>query len=173
MILTGDIGGTKTRLALWENKKLCKEERYASKKYPDLFTIIQDFLQKETVSLQAACFGIAGPVKDQVSHVTNLPWVVDAKSLSKKLQLPHVYLLNDLEANAYGIEFIPSNETIVFQEGEKNEGNRALIAAGTGLGEAGLYWDGKMYKPFACEGGHTDFGPRNEIEIDLLLFLRK
>jgi glucokinase len=120
-----------------------------------------------------ACFGVAGPVRDGVCKTTNLPWVIDANQLSKALQIPDIYLLNDLEANAYGIKMLKPEELYLLHRGKEQRGNQALIAAGTGLGEAGLYWNGKKHCPFACEGGHSDFAPRNAIEIELLNYLMK
>jgi glucokinase len=121
-----------------------------------------------------ACFGVAGPVKDGRSRITNLPWIIDARALAENLGVPTVELINDIEANAYGIGVLGPNDFAVLNKGNRAaEGNAAIIAAGTGLGEAGMYWDGRHHHPFACEGGHTDFGPRNETEVNLLRFLQK
>jgi glucokinase len=122
-----------------------------------------------------ACFGVAGPVRDGVVQVTNLPWTVEAASLRLQLNLNKVFLLNDLEANAYGIETLLPDELVSInpRADHRQEGNRALIAAGTGLGEAGLYWDGKRHQPFATEGGHASFAPNDSIGDELLVFLRK
>jgi len=176
MLLVADVGGTKTRIALFNRKKPLKcidEKSYSSKAFKALSDIIEDFLKPQSKKIEGACFGIAGPVKKNSVQATNLPWVVDAKDLSKKLNLPQVYLINDLEANAWGIQSLNEKDFFVLNEGEHHPGNAALISAGTGLGEAGLYWNGKCHVPFACEGGHTDFGPRNELEVELYLYLRK
>jgi len=176
MLLVADVGGTKTRIALFDRKKplnCIDEKSYSSKAFKALSDIIEDFLTHQSKKISGACFGIAGPVKKNRVQATNLPWVVDAKDLSKKLKLSNVYLINDLEANAWGIQSLTEKDFFLLNAGEHHPGNAALISAGTGLGEAGLYWDGKRLLPFACEGGHTDFGPRNDLEVELLLYLQK
>lgn len=161
MILAGDIGGTKTHLALYESSgklKSIHEEKYLSGKYQSLEQIVAEYVASQRVKVEKACFGIAGPIRDGRCQATNLPWVVESKELAKELKTSSVWLINDLEANAWGIRCLDENEFVVLNEGEKgNRGNGALISAGTGLGEAGLYWDGTAYHPFGCEGGHADF----------------
>jgi glucokinase len=118
--------------------------------------------------------GVAGPVRGGRSKISNLPWIIDSRELAKQLKLNSVGLLNDLEAYAYGIDALESKDFVSLSEGaEDAEGNRAVISARTGLGMAGLYWDGFRHHPFACEGGHADFAPRNDIEIELLVYLQK
>lgn len=174
MILAGDIGGTHTRLALFEKEKMIVEKKFDSKKYPGLQQIIEQFLRETKGEIEKACFGVAGPVRSGVCKATNLPWVIDSHELSRNLSIPVVRLLNDLEANAYGIRMLKKEELFLLHQGQPNQqGNQALISAGTGLGEAGMYWDGTEHRPFACEGGHSDFAPRDEIECELLLFLKK
>ncbi|MBI5272933.1 MAG: glucokinase [Chlamydiia bacterium] len=173
MFLAGDIGGTHTRLALFERGKKVSEKKYLSGAYQGLEEVVQGFLREEKQEIKTACFGIAGPVRNGICKATNLPWIVDAASLRRILQIP-VRLLNDLEANAYGLRRLKQEELYLLHKGISGQvGNQALIAAGTGLGEAGLFWDGKEHKPFACEGGHTDFAPRSIDEIGLLQFLSK
>lgn len=175
VILAGDIGGTHTRLALFDRseKLVCqREKKFLSKQYKGLEDIVREFLGEDVIS--NACFGIAGPVRNGRCQATNLPWIVDAKSLSGLLKIPFVHLINDLEANAYGISRLQPSELALLHAGDRSQvGNQALIAAGTGLGEAGIFWNGKEHLPFASEGGHTDFAPRNPIEIELLLHLQK
>lgn len=172
MILAGDIGGTNTRLALFENgKRIGDEKKFPSQTYSSLESIVAEFLQGKKVD--RACFGVAGPVRNGKSKVTNLTWTIDAENVSKTQGIQKVTLLNDLEANAYGLRTLKKEELFLLQEGQKQMGNQGLIAAGTGLGEAGLFWNGKEHIPFACEGGHTDFAPRNAIEIELLVYLKK
>lgn len=175
MILAGDIGGTHTRLALFHKSGdlvIRNEKKYLSRSYRSLAEIVRQFLgEGETV--HGACFGVAGAVRNGRCQATNLPWVIDTADLEKELKIPTVHLINDLEANAYGIQVLPSKELSVIHAGQNQTGNQALIAAGTGLGEAGLYWDGKKHHPFACEGGHADFAPRNQEEFELMLFLKK
>lgn len=176
MILAGDIGGTKTHLALYEpqSSHCIAEEKYHSREYKSLSEIIEKFISKHEVVIEKACLGVAGPIKHNVCRATNLPWVIDGKVLAEVLKTKHVWLVNDLYANAYGLKCLSPKEFFTLNEGVKDSiGNAALISAGTGLGEAGLYWDGKTHHPFACEGGHVDFAPRDQLEIDLWHYLRK
>ncbi len=178
MILAGDIGGTKTTLAIMDevDQRLAvvEQERFASQEHKGLDAIVARFTADRQRRVRSACFGVAGPVKDGRCKTTNLPWVVDARALADHLGLQSVELINDLEANAYGIGVLAPDDFAFLHEGaEDAKGNAAMIAAGTGLGEAGIYWDGRYHHPFACEGGHTDFAPRNETELELLRFLRK
>jgi len=174
VILAGDIGGTNTRLALFEKNKMLVEEKFSSQKYKSLEEIIQEFLRKQNKKISKAGFGVAGPVQNGRCQTTNLPWLVDAVHLSRMLQIPRVDLLNDLEAKAYGLRMLKKEERFLLHPGNLDQkGNQALIAAGTGLGEAGLYWDGTQHHPFPCEGGHTDFAPRNALEIELFIYLQK
>jgi glucokinase len=176
MILTGDIGGTKTWLALFEEGdpfSLVRKERYVSHEHKDLTSIISLFLSQEKVNISRAAFGVAGPVVDERCHATNLPWVIDANWISGQMKIPNVFLLNDLEANAWGIRCLKSEDFCDLNRGVPHDGNMAVISAGTGLGEAGLYWNGKSHRPFGCEGGHVDFAPLDDLEIELLIFLRK
>ena len=176
MILAGDIGGTNTRLAVFgvagNRLKLVNEQRFPSREHKTLDEIVSTFMSTYRPPIKQACFGVAGPVKDGRCVATNLPWVVDARELARILGLETVYLINDLEANAYGVAVLEPSDFLTLNAGETGiKGNAAIIAAGTGLGEAGYYWDGYQHYPFACEGGHTDFGPRNELEMELLRFL--
>ena len=177
MILAGDVGGTKVRLALFEEKggvKCIDEEKFASREFANLSDLLKKFLAKEQGrKISAACFGVAGPVKERKCKATNLPWEISADELQKDLCIPRVDLINDLEANAWGLRCLAPDEFCTINEGRGVRGNQALISAGTGLGEAGLYWDGKSHRPFACEGGHCDFSPKNEEEIDLLRYSLK
>jgi glucokinase len=178
MILAGDIGGTSTRVALFEvegDRLISRvQTNYPSGKYPGLEAILAEFLEANRSQVDAACFGIAGPVRQGRVQTPNLTWVVDAQLLSRLLELESVTLLNDLESTAYGIAALGGPDFTVLNEGTAvEEGSRAVIAAGTGLGEAALHWDGTMHRPFASEGGHADFAPRDELEADLLLHLRQ
>jgi glucokinase len=170
MILAGDIGATKTVLALFDKTKCVKEERYESKQYAGLEPILKLFLKEK---VEAACFGVAGPVIAGRCKTTNLPWIVEEAELKKQLKTDKVQLINDLEANGWGIGVLSSSELLVLNRGDPSvKGNGALISAGTGLGQAGLYWDGQRHHPFASEGGHTDFAPRDELEVELLRHLQ-
>jgi glucokinase len=176
MILAGDIGGTNTRLALFEEEserlKIVEEQRFSSRDHASLEEIVTKCLSPQRPPIKYACFGVAGPIKEGRCEATNLPWLVDARVLLKALGLDTVSLINDLEANAYGVAVLEAHDFTILNKGStKPEGNGAIIAAGTGLGEAGFYWDGQGHHPVGCEGGHTDFAPRNELEIELLRFL--
>jgi glucokinase len=176
MILAGDIGGTTTRLALFQMEDGRPFPRihtdYPSKKYPGLEGIVSEFLGQNPTALEGACFGIAGPVNRGRVETPNLSWVVDGAHLAHEIGVKEVFLLNDLEATAYGIASLSELDFAILNEGSPNaSGNRAVIAAGTGLGEAGLFWNGRSHLPFASEGGHTDFGPRDEVEAELLATL--
>lgn len=176
MILAGDIGGTNTRLALFEPTgefKIAVEKKYPSRSYKGLQEVVSLFLEEQKTSVSIACFGIAGPIREGLVYPPNLPWVIDSIELSKNLHIRSVYLINDLQANAYGLNHLKPDELFLVQKGKTQTGNQALISAGTGLGEGGLYWNGTNHLPLACEGGHVDFAPRNAIEIELLLYLQK
>ncbi len=178
MILAGDIGGTNTRLALVEtvsgNLTIVAEQTFPSREHTSLEATIAEFLFLHSCKLTRATFGIAGPVRNGRCEATNLPWVVDSKAVAKRLHLKHVGLINDLEANAYGISALESKDFVILNKGARNaRGNRAIISAGTGLGEAGMYWDGSIHRPFASEGGHVDFAPRNHLEMELLEYSLK
>jgi glucokinase len=176
MILAGDIGGTSTRLGWYEIKRgkpsLLAQETYPSRGTKGLEEIVTRFREAHRQPVEFACFGIAGPVRNDRVETPNLPWVVDSRQLSETLSLPVVWLINDLEANAYGAAALKKSDFHVLNAGQPDrEGNAAIISAGTGLGEAGFYFDGKRYRPFASEGGHVDFAPRNDLEIELLRYL--
>ena len=176
MILAGDIGGTKTNLALFDGDpgRPLVLETYRSADHPGLEEIARVFLRAHPADVSAACFGIAGPVRGGQVPAVNLAWAVDAAAVSRALGLEAVALINDLEANAFGIAVLGPDDLAVLNPGVPEAvGNRAVIAAGTGLGEAGLYWDGERHRPFASEGGHADFAPRTEVEIGLLRFLQR
>ncbi len=178
MILAGDIGGTRTRLAAFdtEGSKLQRvtEKTYASQEHGGLAEIIADFVKTEGIPVHSACFGVAGPVRGGRSKISNLPWTIDSRELAGQLRLGSVGLINDLEAYAYGIDALESKDLVTLSAGSENaDGNRAVISARTGLGVAGLYWDGFRHHPFACEGGHTDFAPRSELEIELFGYVLK
>jgi glucokinase len=134
--------------------------------------ILQEYKKESGGRIEHAAFGIAGPVINGRCEATNIPWVVDARELAACVGLPSVGLINDLEATAYGILRLRESDTLMLNAGvARLRGNIAVIAAGTGLGEAGLIWNGRRYQALASEGGHTDFAPRNDLEIDLLRYL--
>jgi glucokinase len=176
MILAGDIGGTHARLAYFHANngtlKLVRETAFLSREYPDLEAIVSTFLDGEHQGVDAACFGIAGPVRNGRAQVSNLPWVVESSRLARELNVQSTFLINDLEASAWGIGVLNREDLLSLNDGVNGAaGNQAVIAAGTGLGQAGMYWDGHQHHVFACEGGHADFGPRTELEVELLTYL--
>src|ERR1700756_811828 len=178
MILAGEIGPTKTRLAAFESEgnKLQRvvEKVYMSQEQAGLAQIIADFILTEGIPVHSACFGAAGPVRGGRSKISNLAWTIDSAELATMLKLKSVGLINDLEAFAYGIDGLESKDFVTLSAGSEDAiGNRAVISARTGLGVAGLYWDGFRHHPFACEGGHSSFAPSNEIEIELLQYLHQ
>lgn len=176
MILAGDIGGTKTQLALFEKKsgKMLCEKKYPSKEYASLSRILKEFLDEFPASLDRVCVGIAGPIQKGKCTATNLSWIVDAKDVARVVHTKKIFLINDLAAMGYGISALKREELFVLQEGKPvKNGVRALIAAGTGLGVAGLVWTGAHYAHIASEGGHADFAGRNEEELKLWSYLNK
>jgi glucokinase len=178
VILAGDIGGTKTVLSLLNrdaNGSLTclQEQSYTSQQFREFDAILTDFLPAN-FTIKSACFGVAGPVVNQRCQTTNLPWVLDAELLKVKLNTVKVKLLNDLEAMALGMLYLPEYDLIELNpDAETQAGNIAVIAAGTGLGEAILYWDGNQYYPIATEGGHSDFAAQTAQQDKLLTYLRK
>jgi glucokinase len=174
MILAGDIGGTKTNLALFDGDARVASclETYPSDEYHGLAEIIGEFLADHPAEIEEAAFGVAGPVHEGRVEKINLEWAVDAAEIAASLGLARVGLLNDLEANAWGIRALGPNDVEVLHPGDPDaEGNQAVIAAGTGLGEAGLYWDGTRHHVFPSEGGHADFAPRTELQLELWRYL--
>jgi len=174
-VLAGDAGGTKTNLALFRVSEdgvvMLREARYASQEYTSLTDIIVQFTGKEWPG--RICIAVAGPVTEGKVQLTNLSWLLDSRAMSTALKIP-VAFINDLEANSYGLAGLQPNElAAIHSSNTKATGNIAIIAPGTGLGEAGLYFDGKKYHPFATEGGHSDFSPRTEQDIDLFRYLQQ
>lgn len=176
-VLTGDIGGTKTRLALavveGTHVRIEHETEYASLRYSSFEALLAEFLAGMCVPEHAA-FGVAGPVQGRAVRTTNLPWFIEADVLQQRFGFKDCLLLNDLEATAYGLPALAPRDMLTLQAGEPEaSGNAAIIAAGTGLGEAGLCWDGTRHRPFATEGGHTSFSPQDELEVELLRYLQR
>jgi glucokinase len=176
MLLAGDIGGTKVNLALFSTAKGAREPvveaSFPSARYDSLEAIAREFLNGVDVQAQAACFGVAGPVVAGRATITNLRWVIDAQQLADDLGLSAVYLLNDLESIANSVPILDADDVHVLNEGRfEPEAAIAVIAPGTGLGEAFLTWGGARYLAHPSEGGHTDFGPTGDLQIGLLKYL--
>lgn len=177
LILAGDIGGTSTRLAYFDSAggglTPLIEKRFSSREAGSLEEIVSRFTAEEGLTAERACFGIAGPILQGRVRTPNLPWSVDAVELARLLKMPAVELINDLEANAFGIDLLEADDMVVLNRGVPDPaGTIAVVSAGTGLGEALAYWDGSAHRPLRSEGGHADFAPRTELETELLLFLR-
>lgn len=175
-ILAGDIGGTSTRLAWYVIEagrlRATAEAVYPSQRHSGLDQIVARFVEDQPrADMAAACFGIAGPIRGRRVATPNLPWVIEAAPLARQLRIDTVELINDLEANAWGVAALAPEDLLCLNAGQPSPGNAAVISAGTGLGQAGLYWDGSAHRPFATEGGHCDFAPRNELEFELLRYL--
>jgi glucokinase len=175
VILAADIGGTKTNVALYQSGPqgltISREQRYVSAEHASLTDIIHDFCRNTLPDRIAAA--VAGPVIQGKSKLTNLSWVLDSKAMSEDLKTP-VCFINDLEATAYGLAGLKDEERTTLAAGDPNaKGNIAIIAPGTGLGEAGLFWDGEHYHPFATEGGHSDFAPRTKQDVEIFYYLQK
>jgi glucokinase len=181
MILAGDIGGTHARLSYYRPEPAnssCRfvvvhESVFFSREFRGLDEIVVKFVSETGTRPTIASFGIAGPVRNGRVETSNLPWVVESSRLAQELQLDSVSIINDLEAQAWGIQCLEPSDTVALNQvsTQTPAGNQAVVAAGTGLGEAGLIWDGQTQHIFACEGGHCDFAPRNELEIELLRYL--
>jgi len=171
-LLAGDTGGTSTRLALVEVAdgalRVTATARYGSRSHPSLASIVQLFRASHPEPVAHACFGVAGPVIGGHVETPNLPWMVDAGGLARELGLARVDVINDLQANAHGIFALSAKDFTVLNAGRPASGNRAVISAGTGLGEAGIVWDGHRHHPFATEGGHADWAPTTPLEAELL-----
>jgi glucokinase len=177
-VLAGDIGGTKTRLAVFDvhgtRLETVTERSYPSGSYSGLEDIVRDFLGGSDADCRQACFGIAGPVQGGRAQATNLPWIIEEQALATTFGFEPIALINDLEANAWGISALGEDDFCPLNVGSPDAaGNACIISPGTGLGEAGLYWDGQRHWPFACEGGHASFSPTSDLEIALHEYLRE
>jgi len=176
MILAGDIGGTNARLAFFDvmngHFRLVSASVFPSREYAGLDQIVSKFVETSNLHPDAACFGVPGPVRSGRVETSNLPWVIESARLADELSLKKTVLINDLEANAWGIATLGPEDVVSLNQVKGNPvGNQAVISAGTGLGEAGMCWDGSQHRIFASEGGHSDFAPRNELEIELFPYL--
>ena len=177
MLLAGDVGGTKTNLAVFSledgPRVPIKEATFPSGDYPSLEVIVAEYLTRINLNVEQACFGVAGPVVGGRAEITNLCWVMEEEKLKDKLQLSNVYILNDLESIAYAIPSLDPSDLHTLNSGKRaSDGAIGVIAPGTGLGEAFLVWDGSRYRAYPSEGGHTSFSPTNPPEIHLLQYLQ-
>ena len=184
IILAGDIGGTKTLLRVAEKNadgfRVLYEQRFAGADYASFSDVLRAFLEATKINLgelpilSAACFGIAGPVHDRRSQLTNLGWSFDSDRLAEELKIDQVSLINDFVAVGYGVLGLQPHDLYTLQDGRLVERSPiGVIGAGTGLGEAYLGWNGDRYEVYPTEGGHADFAPRNALEIELLQYLLK
>ena len=180
MILAGDVGGTKVHLALYNfaggRLKPIRDEKFPAHEFSSLDAVVDQFItsgSEKRGEIVGACFGCPGPVRDGRLKLTNLPWMLDERDLEKSLGIPNISLINDLEANGYGVPELAPESIFVLHHGDPEAtGHAGLIAAGTGLGEALLIWDGQKHRPIPSEGGHCDFAARSNREIALLEYLR-
>ncbi len=178
-VLAADLGGTKVNFALYKaigaNLELLVSAKYHSKDYPTFVSIVQAFFKEHPdVKPQSICIGVAGPVVKGVADITNLNWMISETEIAQAVGYEKVTLINDLEATAYGLACVQDEDLVTLNAGNKdNVGNIAVVAPGTGLGEAGLFWDGTAYHPFATEGGHTDFGARTALDIELYWYIKQ
>jgi len=176
MLLAGDIGGTKTNLAVFSSetgwRKPFAEAIYTNVNYPDFESLLHDFLAQHDFPIDRASFGVAGPIVAGQATITNLPWMMDEQRLQTVFQIPSVRLLNDLDAIAHAVPHLESQDLYTLNEGQAVSGGAiAVIAPGTGLGEAFLTWDGSHYQAHTSEGGHADFAPANTFQLELLRYL--
>jgi glucokinase len=177
MILAGDVGGTKTSIAVFSSKRNLRkplaQKTFSSPRFRDIESLLFEFLSKNKYSIDQACFAVAGPVIGGKSSITNLPWVISERQIKRVLGISSVLLINDLVATASFVPFLnPNVDYLVLNKGRPvQHGTIAVIAPGTGLGEAFLIWDGKKYRAFASEGGHSDFAPRDVLQIELLKYM--
>lgn len=176
-VLVGDVGGTKTALAVarmaGDRVDLESELRLPSSEFCSLEGLVRRYLDATGATCDAAAFAVAGPVQGDRSRITNLTWDIDARGFETAFGWRRVRLLNDLEAVAWGIPSLGVDDLAVLHPGAPDAaGNACVVAAGTGLGEAGMYWDGSEYRPFAGEGGHADFAPATDREVELMRWLR-
>ena len=179
MMLAADVGGTNSRLALvggadGAGPRIIATDTFASRNYASLEEIVGKFLAAHPGVILCACLGVPGPLKEGRVVLTNLPWAIDAQQLSHKLSIPFIELINDVEANAWGVGALSAADFIVVHAGvEMPRTTAAVISAGTGLGQAALIWDGEKHLPIPSQGGHVDFAPRTPLEIELFQYLRE
>ena len=178
MLLAGDVGGTKTNLGIYSGdggpRKPLIESTLPSARFASLDELVSEFLSGASIEIERASFGVAGPVVGGRARITNLPWVIEEARLRKTIGIDSVTIMNDLEAIAYGVTLVDRKDLHTLNEGTPvDRGAMAVIAPGTGLGEAFLIWEGERYRACPSEGGHADFGPNSDLEIDLLRYLRK
>lgn len=177
LILAGDVGGTKTNLAIFKTTTSGLErtlaKTYSSSDFSSVVEILASFLSASGIQPESICLGVAGPVVNGRVELTNLDWILDINDIRESTGVSAVSLLNDLEATAYGLAEFEEDDFITIHEGVYHSGNMAILSPGTGLGEAGLYFDGKFYHPFPTEGGHCDFSPRSEFDFALHQYLQR
>lgn len=176
-VLAADVGGTTANLALIEMSRdqntMLKQQNYPSRKYKSIVEITDDFLEDQPRP-DACCIGVAGPVFNGTAKLTNLSWELNRNEIAQQLGLLNAYLINDLEATAYGLAMLTDEDVVKIHHGsDQPSGNVAILAPGTGLGESGVYFDGAFYHPFASEGGHSDFAARDKLDFELYEYLQK
>jgi len=177
IVLAGDLGATKMNVALYKingsDIEVIASKQYYCKDYNSLKEIVQNFTKEHKERPDTICVGVAGAVIENKAEIVNLGWGVDGDEVKIATGIDNVALINDLEANAYGLALLRAEDIVTIHEGGQYGGNIAIIAPGTGLGEAGLFWDGKFYHPFATEGGHADFSPRTDLDMEITKYFLK
>ncbi len=172
-VLAGDIGGTKVLLQISRDGEVLLEQQYVSANYATFDALLTEFMAQTKHTVNVACFGIAGPVDGGVANVTNRPWQLNSDKLQQQFSIPDVILINDFQAAGYGITALPNQAIETLQTGDEHpQGVRALIGAGTGLGQAFMVWSGQYYRVLPTEGGHVGFAPTNDLQIELLRFMQ-
>ena len=177
-MLAGDVGGTKVNLALYKisgNKmEAVVSQQYHTAKFASFTEILNSFFTDTGAAKPGSfCAGVAGAVVNGAAELVNLPWGISVQEIMDATGIEKVTLINDLEANAYGLALLKDEDLVTLHKGASINGNAAIIAPGTGLGEAGLFWDGSFYRPFATEGGHCDFAPRTDLDTELHSYLKQ
>lgn len=177
IVLAADVGGTKTNLALFKitdtNLETIDEQSFQTNDYDSFIDLFHTFYVDKPNNIDVICLSVAGPVISNVAQGTNFPWIIDGEKISEKLKVKSVFVINDLVANAYGLAALHENDFETLITGENLTGNAAIISPGTGLGEAGLFWDGEQYHPFGTEGGHCSFSPQERLDFELYSFLHQ
>lgn len=176
LVLAADVGGTKTDFALFEIRKgklvSVKNQRFPTSDHASFVKALKTFHDDSSSTIDCACLGVAGPVDGDKVRGVNFAWEIDAQKLEKDLNIEKILLINDLQANAYGLSALVNSDFQIIAKGKMEKGNAAIISPGTGLGEAGLYWDGSYFHPYATEGGHCNFSPVDNLDMELWNFLK-
>src|SRR3989304_5385182 len=180
LVLAADVGGTKTEVGIFQIEgallRPFKKSRFENRRYKGFDEVVEEFMKDTGASgaagIVSAAFGVASPVENNFSRLTNLNWTIDAGRLKRRFKgIGNIELINDMVALSWGLPLLSRKDYLILQRGKRKKANAVLIAPGTGLGEGILFFDGTSHVPMASEGGHSDFAPRNDVEIELLSYL--